>query len=369
MKVSLGWKISLGMILCLCIGGIGYMVFKINTPQEKPETPDIKPKNEAMLYVVRENAWPPTSTKAPIRQPLMALNRVTLSSTRQAQKARIQFSQGQHVAVGDIVVQLDADNEREKLREAEKRFALIQATHDRASALYAVTGSNEETLKALQDRLIEAESMLIQARLALSEREIVAPISGIIDYHIGQEESVLPQQPLATIHSVEKLCVEIGKELFSLEQLHRLKEKTIPVTIIHTDNELYNAPFTLNTNGNLILHIANPNRAYPIGLTVQIDQEALPRTQAITVPLKAIRQLNQKNYVWVKLRTLKTTEAIFIRREVKIAAIANDYAAIASGLESLEEILLNPPEENAEEALQETLSLPIATQGEASLLK
>jgi multidrug efflux pump subunit AcrA (membrane-fusion protein) len=360
MKVSSGWKIILGIILCLCIGGIGYMVFKINAPQDKPKTTDNKSAPQAALYLTKETAWPPTSTKSSIRLPLVALNRVTLSSDRQAQKVQILFSHGQQVSAGDIVMRLDGDEEREKLREAEKRFALIQATHDRASALYAVTGSNEQTLKALQDRLIEAEKILTQCRLALSERQIVAPISGIIDYHVSEEGGILPQQPLATIYSTEKLSVEISSEFFSREQLLKQKEKTIPIKILQPVPQIYNAPYTLNTNGNLILHITNHDGTYPIGATVEIAPEALPRTRAIAIPIDAIRSINDKFYVWVKLRSLSPSEALFIRREIKIASTAKGYASLIAGLEPLEEILLNPPDINTEEVFHDTLTRSLA---------
>jgi RND family efflux transporter MFP subunit len=337
------------------------MLFKIHAPHDIPPTPSEVPSNPAILHVASEITWPPTSTKSPLKLPLESLNRVTLSSTREAKKVKIFFSQGQHVSAGDIVMRLDGDEEREKLREAEKRFALIQATHDRASALYAVTGSNESALKALQDRLIEAEKILIQSRLAYSEREIVAPISGIIDYHLSEEGNISPQQPLATIHSTDKLSVEINSEFFSQEQLIKQKEKTIPIKIIQPVSQIYNAPFTLNTNGNIILHITNPDGTYPIGTPVEIALEALPRTRAIAIPTEAIRNLNNKLFVWVKLRTLSPSQALFIRREVKITSIAKGYASIAAGLEPLEEILLNPPQENSEDVHRDTISLSLSS--------
>lgn len=369
MKFAHVWRIILWIILCLCLGGIGYMVFKINAPEKRPPKIHKSRIPTAELYVVKETAWPPTTTKVPIQLPLIALNRVTLTSTRNATQPLIKFSQGSLVAAGDVVLQLDADKEREMLREAEKRFALIQATHDRASALYAVTGSNGEVLKGLQDRLIEAEKALEQARLALFDREIVAPISGVIDYHVEQGKPVPALQPLATIHSIDRLCIEVKKDLFSIEQLQMHKEPTFPVRLAAAPNGIYHAPFTLNTNGNLILHISNHEGRYSIGAIAEIDQEALPRTRALTVPLEAIRKINEENYVWVKLRAVEKPhpEMLFIRRGIRIMAIENGYAAVVSGLQTLEEILNNPPKEGSEELLREILSMPMNAEEEAEI--
>ncbi|MCS7062530.1 MAG: hypothetical protein NZM04_00530, partial [Methylacidiphilales bacterium] len=293
MKKSHGIRITLLLLLCACFIGLGYMGFKIFTSAQQTE-PSAQPEDAQSFetYLVKEEPWPPFSNQRRIALPLISTNRVTLYHPRENTNVKLLHQPGDTVKAGETVAELENQQEKHKLREAEKRYALLQATHDHASAIYAVTGSNAQVLDALRERLIQAETELIQARQKYAERALIAPIDGIIDYHISDGATPQPQQPLLTIHAVRTLGVEIPEDYFSREQLDQRPEKNIAVHLPDYDNKISPASFTLSPTGKLILHIPNPDGHYRIGATAEIPVEALPRTREIVAPLHALRKID-----------------------------------------------------------------------------
>lgn len=338
------------------------MGFKIFTSNRVAETTaEQEDSRDFETYLVKEEPWPPFSNQRRIALPLISTNRVTLYHPGENTTVKLICKTGDVVKAGEVVAELENSQEKHKLREAEKRYALLQATHDHASAIYAVTGSNAQVLDALRERLIQAETELIQARQKYAERSLVAPIEGVIDYHITDGATPKPQQPLLTIHSVRTLGVEIPENYFSRQQLDQLPEKNIAVYLPDADNKVASACFTLSPTGKLILHVPNPDGVYRIGATAEVPVEALPRTREIVAPLQALRKIDDTYYAWVKLTS--TTEShkgdrqsIFIRRPIRIKSQQDNLVAVESGLAAYEEILNDPPHAGDPEFGKEVLT-------------
>lgn len=92
----------------------------------------------------------------------------------------LEFTDGQRVRRGDLLVRLDSAEERAEVREAEVRLAEQRRELERIRGLVADRNLPRQRLDEQESRVSEAEARLEAARARLDNREVRAPFSGVL---------------------------------------------------------------------------------------------------------------------------------------------------------------------------------------------
>jgi membrane fusion protein (multidrug efflux system) len=142
---------------------------------------------------------------------LRADESVDLTSETAGKVTAIQFEEGERVAAGDVLVQInDAELQAQKTR-AQHRLDLAQLRAERQQALLERGGATQEEVDEVlnQVRVLEAELDLLEAQI--EKAKVRAPFSGTIGLRQVSEGAYLsPQTAIATLQRLSPLKVDLS---------------------------------------------------------------------------------------------------------------------------------------------------------------
>ncbi len=147
---------------------------------------------------------------------------VVVGVERGGRLARLLVEEGRPVRAGDVIAELDADEDQAALAEAKARLAQAEAElrfaglqHQRAGRLHAQNAGSADAIdRAAHERdVAAAQRDLARATVrrlgaGLAKTRITAPIDGVVvARHATAGEVVAPGAPLATIADLSRTCV------------------------------------------------------------------------------------------------------------------------------------------------------------------
>ena len=263
-------------------------------------------------------------------------NEVIRVTTSVAEKVKaIHFSDGQKVAAGALLVDLESDEERAELQAAEAVLDESRAAFNRVKKLersqFAAKAQLDETRAAMDEAI--ARIAVAQARLA--DRSIRAPFAGTLglrtisvgelvesgdeittltDNSIIKLDFSVPSEYLASVRpglAIEARATAFGDRLFEGE-VKSLSNQVDPVT----------RTFIVRAE------LPNPDGAMLPGLLMTVDLLQNPR-EAIIVPEEAVIQRGRSAFV---LLVDPSKDNIVERRQVKLGARLPGDVEVQEGL-------------------------------------
>ena len=142
---------------------------------------------------------------------LRADEAVDLTSETAGKITAIQFAEGERVAAGDVLVQInDAELQAQKTR-AQHRLDLARTRAERQEALLARGGATQEEVDEVQNQVavLEAELDLLDAQI--EKTTVRAPFSGTVGLRQVSEGAYLSTQtPIATLQRLSPLKVDLS---------------------------------------------------------------------------------------------------------------------------------------------------------------
>ena len=247
----------------------------------------------------------------------------------------IHFTEGSVVAKGQLLYTLDDETLRNKVEQAEARYAqantmMIRAKSDfdRVEPLAAMKALSQRELdgakaayQAAKSEVDVASATLKNAKIDLGDATLRAPISGIIGIsklQVGDHVAKLNLgEPLNMVSSIDQIRVRftISEDEY-LEFARRSKNNgdfmvtgKLPVVLILSDGTIYDQTGSINftnrqidpSTGSLLVQalFSNPKQLLRPGqfVKVRIQKDVYP--DAIVVPQQAINQLQSKYQVFV----------------------------------------------------------------------
>jgi RND family efflux transporter MFP subunit len=153
----------------LALAGCGHKEAR----EEQAEAPEV----EVTVHTVGEREhtrrqWLP-GTIFPVEQALAA-------SKIMATVESVNFTIGQKVKAGDVLILLDADEIDAKVEQAEASLAQVERNYEREKGLLAQSATTAEAVRTLEDKIRLAKAELAEAKTMESYQMIRAPFDGMV---------------------------------------------------------------------------------------------------------------------------------------------------------------------------------------------
>ncbi|MGE0719515.1 MAG: efflux RND transporter periplasmic adaptor subunit [Alphaproteobacteria bacterium] len=251
--------------------------------------------------------------------------------------------EGQDVAAGDLLAQIDDQRRRARLTEIESRIRYLEAERDRARALVAGGVASRKTFELIESELEQAIAQRAMARDGLRESRVAAPIAGRVlrrEGRVGEFVDAGTAIFWIGVPDARQVVADIDEEYFPrlrLGQRALAAADAFPGRVFAGKvSELT----PLGDAGQRAYRIkvaldppATGDEPLPLGMTVEVNVVVRAVERALLVPRAALAG----GGVWV------VAEGRAEHRRVAIGLRGRDLVEIRDGLSGDEEIVLDPP--------------------------
>jgi len=304
------------------------------------------PPEAVTTLVVKPGKWEHSLSAVGTVSPVQG---VTLSADQPGVVQKILFQSGAHVSAGQVLVQLDTQQERAQLASAEAQRDLAKSNLDRSQQLLTDKAIAQQEFDQSAALFKQADATVREIQAAIDRKTIRAPFSGttgIRQVNLGQY--VHSGDPIVPLQAVDNVYVDFsvpqqqvgslrnGASVIATTDGGGLGTATGRITTINpvvdeaTRNVQVQATFT-NAKGRL-----RP------GMYVNVHVAEGGEAQVIAVPISAINYAPYGNSVFI-VEEMKGPDGKpykGVRQQfVQLGASQGDRVAVMSGLQAGQEIV------------------------------
>lgn len=278
---------------------------------------------------------------------------VEVSSKITARVKQVLVKENDVVSQGQTVALLDGKDYETKREQAEFTLNNAKTIYDRISYLYNIGAKSKEDLDTAQYNYDTARSKLEEADSNLSETVIVSPMDGVVigepvtDGTMAVQGNSNPtvimriadlskKQIIAKVDETDIGNVRVGQKAAFTVDAYNGRTFTATVSKI-SQTDIDNSWNTSKTSGNtssaaviyysVTLDVDDPEKLLMPSMTARVEIETANKTDAIAVPLSALKTDKQGVYVIV-VKEDGTTE----NRYVQTGIYGDEFVEITDGL-------------------------------------
>jgi multidrug efflux system membrane fusion protein len=349
-----GWTI---LLLLAALAGVAYWLPGAQAPLEGRDRKSRPPAPVVVARAVVED------------MPLMldvvgraeAFESVTLKSRLDGQVASVEFTEGEHVRQGQVLVRLDPGDLQARVRQAEANLA-------RAEALLAKSRADMERYLSLRERNLVSEEKAGEVRTALAAAEatvkadraaldlvrlqlgyatIRAPFAGVVGARLVFPGTAVKvnETELAVVNRVQPLFVTFSvpeKYLGGLRTALRSGPLTIAARLPGNEESEFagevrfidNAVNTATSTIQMKAVLPNSDETLTPGQFLNVAVPLGLLRGAVTIPAEAVQQGPDGTFVYAV-----GEGDLAEMRPVEVAAVREGRAGIASGLRAGETVI------------------------------
>jgi multidrug efflux system membrane fusion protein len=233
-----------------------------------------------------------------------ANKRVILAARSSGMVRTMDVTEGDVVAEGDVLLQLDIEGRDLALSTAEQLLTQRKADAEAYRRLLASGDMPELQVNAAMTALREAESQVEMARIELDRTRVSAPFAGILDAVDGEVGTWVSQgTPVATLLQLDPLValVEINENSLGLigigdgAKVHLANGQDVSGTVrfISRDASVQTRTYRVE------VEVPNPGNSLPSGMSAEI--EFLSRPEKATILPRSVVLLNDEGILGVRL--------------------------------------------------------------------
>jgi membrane fusion protein (multidrug efflux system) len=306
-----------------------------------------QPPPEAVTTVVAEaTTW--NGSLSPIGT-VRAVQGVTVSADLPGMVESIGFESGQPVRRGEVLVRLDARQERAQLTAAESRLELARLQLERFAGLRAKGVASQAEYDSAAAAHIQAEAQVGEIEATIARKTIRAPFSGLLgirQVNVGQYLS--PGDPVVPLQSLDPIFVDFAVPQGQVRRFGpgtAVEVKTEDGTAIDPVGEVTAIdsivdPATRNVQ--IQATFANPDGALRPGMFVDTRVALAEASSVIALPASAISYAPYGDSIFV-VDMLEAPDGSsyhgVTQRFVQLGAARGDQVAVLSGLEPGSEVV------------------------------
>jgi membrane fusion protein (multidrug efflux system) len=304
------------------------------------------PPDAVTTIVAQREEWPATLSAIGT---VAAVQGVTVSADLPGIVDRIQFESGTSVKEGDVLVQLDTEQEQAQLAAAEAEFELSGLTYDRMKRLVehdAVSRSEFDTATATRK---QAEARIREIRATIKRKTIRAPFSGVLgirEVNVGQY--LTGGDAVVALQSLNPIYVNFGIPQQDANQM-RLG-RSVRITASDLGDAAFQGRITAvdsvvdegTRNIRVQATLANPGGKLRPGMFVQTQILLGTSRSVIVLPGSAISYAPYGDSVFVVTDLKGPTGNSYrgVRQQiVKLGGARGDQIAVLSGVTPGQEVV------------------------------
>ncbi|ABM00112.1 efflux RND transporter periplasmic adaptor subunit [Shewanella amazonensis] len=266
---------------------------------------------------------------------------VTITAKVTDVATKVNFSDGDIVRAGQLLVQLQDAEQRARVQVAKVKVIDNQREFDRIRSLVTSQTVAELERDRLQTLIDTSRAELEQAESALRDRAITAPFAGRLGLRqVSPGALVTPGTAVTTLDDISTIKLDFAVPERFLPQLH--PGKAVEAQAVAYEGQLFTGKVTsidsrVNPSTRAVTvraEIPNPDAKLLPGMLMKIRLIKTSR-EAIMVPESAIIPLQNRHYVYMVGADNKVD-----RREVTIGLRKRGWAEIVDGLALGETIMI-----------------------------
>jgi RND family efflux transporter MFP subunit len=272
---------------------------------------------------------------------------------------RMLVNEGQAVAKGQLLAEMDDTQARNLLSGAEAQMAQADDALARYKMLHDNGSLPEVQWVEIQSKVAQAKSQLEVAKKNLADCRLVAPVSGIVGKRlVGAGETALPSQAVVSILDISDVKVKVAIPEAEISGIGPNTSSVIKVEAIHGSFvggriEKGVQADALTHTYDVRIYVANGGRKLLPGMVASVSFLATEsqHTEQLTVPVTAVqkttvstsRQADGTMFVWTIAndstahRTEVTTGETIGNRIVIATGIKEGDGVVTEGYQKLSE--------------------------------
>tara|TARA_R110000868_G_scaffold157512_11_gene384834 strand:+ start:958 stop:2250 length:1293 start_codon:yes stop_codon:yes gene_type:complete len=155
----------------------------------------------------------------------------------------IDFTDGQRLAQGDMIISVDSDSLKARQMQAQARVTLARANYDRAARLRKQGSGTERALDEALNDLRSGEADLAAAKSDFDKANVVAPFAGLIGLRqVSLGQYLKAGDPIATLADVDHLRIDFRVSETYLTEIS--KDQSVSVTFDALPGEVFQGAIT-----------------------------------------------------------------------------------------------------------------------------
>ena len=265
---------------------------------------------------------------------------------------RMLVNEGQAVAKGQLIAEMDDTQARNLLSGAEAQMAQANDALERYKMLHDAGSLPEVQWVDIQSKVAQAKSQLEVAKKNLADCRLVAPVSGIVGKRlVGAGETAMPSQAVVSILDISTVKVKVAIPEAEISGISANTSSTIKV-------EAVNGTFSggkiekgvqadaLTHTYDIRINVANGERKLLPGMVASVLFAATQsqHTGQLAVPVTAVqRKADGSLFVWtvsgdsIAHRTAVTTGETMGNRIIITGGISDGNRIVTEGYQKLSE--------------------------------
>lgn len=266
---------------------------------------------------------------------------------------RMLVNEGQAVAKGQLIAEMDDTQARNLLSGAEAQMTQANDALERFKMLHDAGSLPEVQWVEIQSKVAQAKSQLDVAKKNLADCRLVAPVSGIIGKKmIGAGETALPSQAVVSILDISSVKVKVAIPEAEIGGISGNTSSIIKVEAIGSSFEGGRIEKGVQADAlthtyDIRINVANRERKLLPGMVASVSfgsEKSEVKTEQLSMPVTAVqKKADGSLFVWTiekdstAHRTTITTGETLGNRIVVTIGISEGERIVTEGYQKLSE--------------------------------
>lgn len=266
---------------------------------------------------------------------------------------RVLVNEGQAVAKGQLIAEMDDTQARNLLSGAEAQMTQANDALERFKMLHDAGSLPEVQWVEIQSKVAQAKSQLDVAKKNLADCRLVAPVSGIIGKKmIGAGETALPSQAVVSILDISSVKVKVAIPEAEISGISGNTSSIIKVEAIGSSFEGGRIEKGVQADAlthtyDIRINVANRERKLLPGMVASVSfgsEKSEVKTEQLSMPVTAVqKKADGSLFVWTiekdstAHRTTITTGETLGNRIVVTTGISEGERIVTEGYQKLSE--------------------------------
>ena len=266
---------------------------------------------------------------------------------------RVLVNEGQAVAKGQLIAEMDDTQARNLLSGAEAQMTQANDALERFKMLHDAGSLPEVQWVEIQSKVAQAKSQLDVAKKNLADCRLVAPVSGIIGKKmIGAGETALPSQAVVSILDISSVKVKVAIPEAEIGDISGNTSSIIKVEAIGSSFEGGRIEKGVQADAlthtyDIRINVANRERKLLPGMVASVSfgsEKSEVKTEQLSMPVTAVqKKADGSLFVWTREkdstahRTTITTGETLGNRIVVTTGISEGERIVTEGYQKLSE--------------------------------